>query len=142
MRFWAWGAEVDGKRGLISTPLSTRWQWRVITARVLRLGTISRERLERMLGVYCSCFIFRRELLALFHHIYKWGRSLVPGAWTRLPHFIADELRAAAAHLAVARWDMLKSLSPQLLATDATPTTGGAVACVAPVELARAVPPV
>lgn len=46
--------------------------------------------------------------------------------WNRLPGFICDELRSMAYHLPLAAWNMRKQFSSSLLATDATPSSGGA----------------
>ena len=50
-----------------------------------------------------------------------------PDVWTKLPHFIADELRVAANGLAFAAANSRSLMATFAYATDATPTSGGAV---------------
>ena len=47
--------------------------------------------------------------------------------WCRLPDHVRDELRSVSLHLPWAVWHMRRRLSCSLLATDATPTSGGSV---------------
>ncbi|CAE7228774.1 unnamed protein product [Symbiodinium sp. CCMP2592] len=72
-------------------------------------------------------FRARREFFCLLHHFYVFVSKMVPGRTVRLPGYIADELRAVAFHLCLATWSMRSHLASSLLATHATPSSGGAV---------------
>jgi hypothetical protein len=63
---------------------------------------------------------------------------MLSDAWRKIPAHIADALRAAATHLPLASHNVRRQLSDTLLATDATPTTGGASATKISQKLARA----
>ncbi len=58
--------------------------------------------------------------------------------WRRLPTYVLDELRSVCLDLPFAFWNMRKKLASSLLATDATPTSAGAVRAQIPDPLARA----
>ncbi|CAE7682844.1 unnamed protein product [Symbiodinium sp. CCMP2592] len=125
--FKAWGAEVDGIKGRVGAPLEVRRQlWKLI-AQLLASGRASKEALEKLGGFVAFVFQFRRELFSLLHHFYVYVAKLEPQKVVRLPGYIADELRAVALHLPLASWNMRSHISSSLLATDATPTSGGAV---------------
>ena len=57
--------------------------------------------------------------------------------WCRLPRHVLDKLRSFALQLPFALWDMRRKLNSTLISTDATPTSGGSVACNMPPELAK-----
>ena len=96
MDFKAWGGEVHGERGTIAAPTAFRRQLWALVMRLVLLGVSSRSCLERVLGLFCACFIFRRELLALFHHSYAWCRGMPPVGWHRLPHFVLSSAAQGA----------------------------------------------
>ncbi|CAE7654091.1 unnamed protein product [Symbiodinium sp. CCMP2592] len=132
-KFKAWGAEIDGVQGTIASPLSVRQQvWRLLE-RLVATGWATKEIMQKVLGFLAFAFQFRRELFCLHHRVYNFVAKLPEKKWCRLPNHIVDELRSVALHLPFARWNMRRSLHPSVLATDATPTSGGAVrARVAP----------
>ena len=72
------------------------------------------------------------------HHIYKYIDGLDEGAWYRIPPQVCDELRSIALHLPLAKWNMRRSVSKSILATDATPTSGGSTRARVSKKLARA----
>ena len=123
-QFRAWGAEVDGVTGKVGAP--RREVWKLISL-VVRLGWATKNVLEKINGFICFIFQYRREMFSLQHHIYKYVADLPQDRWCRLPGHIRDELRSVALHLPWATWNMRRSLSCSLLATDAAPTSGGAV---------------
>ena len=60
-----------------------------------------------------------------------------PDVWTKLPHYIVGELRAAAIGLAFAAANTRAPMATFAYATDATPTSGGAVKSPLPGEIAE-----
>ena len=135
--FKAWGAEVDGVKGRAGAPLAVRRQVWQILRKIVALGFCTKEILQRVLGFVCFIFQYRREFYSLQHHIYKYIEGIKGGRWVRLPNHIVDELRSIALHLPLAVWQMRKEISPELIATDATPTSGGATAAQISPELAQ-----
>ena len=136
-QFRAWGAEVDGVVGRVGAPLQVRREVWKLLCMVVRLGWATKNILEKINGFICFIFQFRRELFSLQHHVYKFVSSLPQERWCRLPAYIRDELRSVSLHLPWATWHMRKRLSTSLLATDATPTSGGAVRADVSGELAQ-----
>eukprot|EP00438_Fugacium_kawagutii_P003209 Skav218054 [mRNA] locus=scaffold214:1429603:1436014:- [translate_table: standard] len=124
--FKAWGAEVDGVKGFVAAPLDMRRQTWVLLQRVVELGFCSKEIFQKLLGYLCFIFQYKRECFSLQHHVYKYVSKMPADRWVRLPPHILDELRSMAYHIPLATWNMRKTLSNSLLATDATPTSGGA----------------
>ena len=132
--FKAWGAEIDGVKGVASAPMTMRRQvWNLIR-KILELGQCTKEIMQKVLGFVCFIFQYRRELYSLQHHVYKYVEGMKPG-WQRFPNHIADELRSIALHLPFACWNMRKELMPELVASDATPTSGGLLVRLSPQNL-------
>ncbi|CAE7804395.1 unnamed protein product [Symbiodinium sp. CCMP2592] len=118
-------------------PLEMRRQLWALLARTVRLGRVTKEILEKLAGFIAFVFQYTRECFALLHHFYVFTSKLPAGKSVRLPGYIADELRAVALHLPMASWNMRARLSRSLLATDATPTSGGAARAPISQALAR-----
>ena len=131
-QFKAWGAEIDGILGTAAAPLIFRQQVWLLLFRVVELGHCTRHILQKLLGYLCFAFQYRRELFSLMHHIFKFVQKLPKKGWRKLPGFIIDELRSMMLHLAFAKWKMRRDVHPTLLATDATPSSGGAARTFAP----------
>ncbi|CAE7267798.1 unnamed protein product, partial [Symbiodinium sp. CCMP2456] len=138
VHFKAWGAEVDGVQGKAGAPLEARRQVWFLIAKLVSGGFASRVVLQRVVGYLAFIFQFRRELYGLLHHMYKYLAKMPEGRWVPLPGHILDELRSCALHLPFATWNMRKHLSSLVVATDATPTAGGAVTARVPDAVAQA----
>lgn len=123
--FRAWGAEVNGIQGHVGAPLELRQQTWSLVQQVVQLGWCTKKILQKVMGYICFIFQFRREFYSLQHHIYKYIDRMHE-QWNRLPGFICDELRSMAYHIPLAKWNMRKTFLPSVLATDATPSSGGA----------------
>ena len=137
VEFKAWGAEINGVLGKVGAPLETRRQVWSILRRIVELGFSTKVILQKVLGLACFVFQFRRELYGLQHHVFKFLQGLSEDKWHRLPHHILDELRSIALHLPFAYWNMRRSIEPNLIATDATPIGGGATIADIPPAVAR-----
>ena len=138
VRFKAWGAEIDGILGKAGAPLEARRQVWVLIAKLVTGGFACRGVLQRVVGYLAFIFQYRRELYGLLHHMYKYLAKMPEGRWVPLPGHILDELRSCALHLPFATWNMRKGISSTVIATDATPTAGGAVTASVPKAVARA----
>ncbi|CAE7669804.1 osm1 [Symbiodinium sp. CCMP2592] len=134
--FKAWGAQVDGIRGTVGAPLDVRQQLWVLLGKLVSGGFASKEVLRKIVGYLAFAFQYRRELYSLMHHLYKYIDRMPQKRWIPIPKHIQDELRSCALHLPFAKCSMRRRLQRQVCATDATPTTGGAVMADVPVELA------
>ena len=136
-KFKAWGAEVNGVLGLVGSPVETRRQIWLLIFKVVKEGQTSKGILQRLMGHVCFCFQYRREFYALQHHIYKWMDTLQDSVLVSIPAFILDELRSMALHLPFCTWKMRRQFGRELVATDATPTSGGACRVEVPGALRR-----
>ena len=125
LSFKAWGNEIDGGIGRSSAPVATRRELFRITASLIKFGWATKKVLEQTLGLYAAVLLSRRECFGVFHHLYTYANSFGSALWRRLPHFVLDELVAAALHLAVAFGNLRAPLSTRVYATDATPSRGG-----------------
>ena len=137
VRFKAWGAEIDGVKGRAGAPLEVRRQIWEVLRRIIELGFCTKAILQKVLGSVCFVFQYRREFYALQHHIYKFLRGMRDGKWMHLPCHVLDELRSIALHLPFSTWRMRQTLGQELIATDATPTSGGATKAPIPEPIAK-----
>ncbi|CAE7265379.1 unnamed protein product [Symbiodinium microadriaticum] len=137
VQFKAWGAEVDGVLGRVSGPLAARRQVWVLIRKVVALGRCTKLALQRLLGLITFHLQFRRELFSLQHHVYKFLASMPDHEIVWLPSFVIDELRSLALHLPFCYTNLRRSIADKVLATDATPSSGGAVLASAPPALAE-----
>ena len=136
--FKAWGAAVDGVRGIVGAPLGVRRQvWSLLYA-IVTVGWASQEVLRKVIGYLAYIFQYRRELYCLQHRAYVFIANMPQGRWMFLPAWLLDELRSMALHLPFAHWKMRRILNESILATDATPTSGGSVRAECPDGLLRA----
>ena len=135
--FKAWGSEIDGIRGKAGAPLLARQQVYMLIVAVVRAGRATRGILEKINGFVAFFCQYRREIFCLQHHIYNYVSGLPLDTWVRLPGFILDELRSVSLHLPFCVWHMRRSFVSSLLATDATPSSGGAVRAPVPGPLLR-----
>ena len=70
LSFRAWGALDEGGWGRVGAPPEVRLQICRVTVSVISLGWSNKRILQQLLGLYASCFIFRREFFSLFHHVF------------------------------------------------------------------------
>ena len=134
--FRAWGAEVEGIKGTVGAPKDMRKQLWTLIEKIVAGGYVCQDVLRKIVGYLAFCFQYRRELYALLHHTYKYIDRMAKSRWVRMPGYIQDELRSCALHLPFAYCSMRRQLAGSILATDATPTGGGAVLAKVPSELA------
>ena len=135
--FKAWGGELDGIRGRVGAPLAIRREvWTLIRC-IVSSGWATKAILQQVLGFVAFACQFRRELFCLQHRIYKYVSEMPATRWVRLPAYVLDELRSISLHLPFAVWKMRREIMTSLLATDATPTSGGSVRAEVPVALAE-----
>lgn len=137
LNFKAWGAEIDGVKGTAGVPIAVRRQVWHLFSRVVVMGKGTKNLLQRLLGYAAFCFQFRRECFSLQHHVYKYLDSLTDDKVYRFPGFVLDELRGMMLHLPFCCWNMRRSFAEEIIATDATPSSGGATKACLPKALAQ-----
>ena len=136
--FKAWGAEVLGTKGSVGAPQQSRRDLWMLLGQVLRIGRVTQGILRRLLEYISFCFQYRRgEFYSLLHRSFAFVESLPEDSWVKVPGDIGDEVRAVAMHLPLASWNMRRSLSTVLHASDATPSSGGSTAARITPSLAR-----
>ena len=135
--FKAWGAEVDGVAGTVGAPVEVRRQVFSLMLQVIVAGFSTKNILQRIMGYVCFAFQYRREYFALQHHIYKYIEQMSDKRFYRLPAYVLDELRSMLLHLPFCSWKMRRGFGDTILATDATPSSGGATRAPLPSALAR-----
>ena len=126
---------MNGIQGRVGAPREVRRQVWYLISIVVAQGWASKAVLQKINGFLAFAFQFRRELFCLQHRIYNYVSGTHAAKWVRLPGFVVDELRSLSLHLAVAQWNMRRRLGTSILATDATPASGGAVRAEAPERL-------
>ena len=124
-------------KGVVGAPREVRKQLWVLIEKLIAGEYASKEVLQKVVGHLAFAFQFRREVYALLHHLYRYIDRMASVRWIRLPKHIQDELRSCSLHLPFAVCSMRRRLSSTILATDATPTTGGACAAEVSPELAE-----
>lgn len=136
--FKAWGAAVDGLKGRVGAPLEVRQQVWQLLWRVAHEGFSTLVTMQKLMGFVCFAFQYKRELYALQHHVYQFIGTMHCSRRCWIPPQIRDELLSMALYLPFCFWDMRKQVNPVVLATDATPTSGGAVEAGVTEELSMA----
>ncbi|CAE7846871.1 unnamed protein product [Symbiodinium microadriaticum] len=104
----------------------------VLLCRIIKIGGCAKNILQRVVGYTSFILQYRRELFSLQHNIYCFMKKMPEQGYVNLPPFVIDELRSYALHLPFCITDMRRYVSETLFATDATPTSGGAVRAQAP----------
>ena len=125
-----------GGVGRLEAPVAGRVSLAHLIDLVLDVGYITKKVLEIVCGLVAYAFGFRRELLALLQEAYRIGAAMDSGVWTALGPVLSDELRAVRIALPFARTDLRAQVSRTVIATDATPTAGGAVRARVPADVA------
>ena len=136
--FTSWGARIRGGKGEAGAPLAVRVQLHMITVALVTIGWATQNILQQVLGLYASIWLFRREFFSLFHHVYRFVDQMAPGKWARMPQFVLDEFIVAAFHLPLATANLRAPVCTEILATDATPGSGGATSALVPHPVAEA----
>ncbi len=132
------GTEVSSTAGTAGSPLLKRVHLFSLTLAGLSLKRTSKPLVVRNTALFIHPFMHRRELMCVFHRIYKWTADLPekePKAWAA---DIKDELAMAAFLLPQAVAHLRWPVSSRLTATDATPDSGGAVVTHVAEDLANA----
>lgn len=123
--FKAWGTCVDSKSGRVGAPVTKLRQIEMLTTPIISSGRITKKALQKLIGLYVHPFMHRRECMCIFHHTYLYMDKMPECEERRIPHYVRDELYAAALLLPLSASNARWPVSTQVAATDASSTGGG-----------------
>ena len=118
--FKAWGTCVDSESGRVGAPVTKLRQIEMLTAPIISSGRITKKALQKLIGLYVHPFMHRRECMCIFHHTYLYMDKMPEGEERRIPHYVRDELYAAALLLPLSACNARWPVSTQIAATDAS----------------------
>lgn len=124
--FESWGTAVQSHSGRVSACWDKVRQNARLIFSLLTLPQVDLELLQCAIGGFVFPFMHRRELMCNFHRIYSFMHAHKDRTTFRLPPDLKDELLGAILTLPLASSSMRAPVSQKLVATDSTPTTGGA----------------
>lgn len=131
------GTEIRGELGLAGAPLEKRRHLFSLGSRCLGFKSLTGDLVRRLVALYVHPLMHRRELMCLLSDVFGWISGGPPGAVRRLPHNPRQEMIMCTLCLPLAEAHLRWPVSRRLAATDATPTSGGAVHCFVSDRLAR-----
>ena len=135
-----WGAEVDGKAGIVRANSFRLWPLVLITIRICCLGVVSLSLLESLSGSWIAIFLFRRRCLAAMNEIFEVLHSGLAGSdVVRLSSSLRDELFCLAVLGTLSYVNLRATTLPTFRATDASDWGMAAVSADLPVSIAREV---
>ena len=128
-----WGAELEGKAGLISAPRHKLAALMVLLLQFSRDGVCTIELLEMLTGQLAYVLCFRRALMAILSHTYRQtsadgGRS----SSFRMSTWSRNELACAGLLLPMAITNLRAEYHDELLGVDASLEAAGGVGCKLP----------
>ena len=134
-----WGAEVDGKAGIVRPNSSRLWPLTLITMRVCCLGVVSISLLESLCGSWISIFLFRRRCLSCMNEIFEvlHGGGYSGNDIIRLNKTLADELFALAVLGSLCYVNLRAKCLETFRATDASDWGMAAVSADLPLPVVR-----
>ena len=135
--FITWGTEVRSRSGRVGTPIVKRAQIALAGICMLQMSVVTKVLLRRWVALLIHPFMHRRRCMSCLHRVYAWMETLSDCDCVPIPSDIKIELALAILLLAVSEGNIRWPISSLLSATDATPTSGGAVAGVVSSELAH-----
>jgi len=133
-----WGAEVDGKAGIVRPNSFRVWPLMLVTLRVCCLGVTSVSLLESLCGSWISVLMFRRRTLSVLNEIFGALHSgLAQNDIIRLSEGLKDELVSAVVLGSLSYVNLRAKVLPTFRATDASDWGLAAVSAHLPAEVAK-----
>ena len=129
-----WGAQLDGRRGLLRPSLKRLVPLSHVILRVVALGRCTVGLLEVITGSAVSALQMRRRLLSVLHELYVAQRGRTRSTIVVLSKQAKDELLSIVGLLVVAVVDMRLQASEYLMTSDASTTKEAAAATRIPRE--------
>ena len=115
-----WGADSDGKRGLIRGSLKRAIPLAWILLRVAELGVCSVELLQTLSGSLVSLMLFRRRMLSLLDMFFAATRGRNGNDVVQLSKRLVSEMLVCATLLPLAVTNLRAEVSGRITATDAS----------------------
>ena len=115
-----WGADFDGKRGLIRGSLKRAIPLAWILLRVAELGVCSVELLQTLSGSLVSLMLFRRRMLSLLDMFFAATRGRNGNDVVQLSKRLVSEMLVCATLLPLAVTNLRAEVSGRITATDAS----------------------
>ena len=138
--FTAWGAEIQGKEGLLGAKRSRLCSLSFASGLAAKSPALTKKVLEVLLGCWAFCFQFRRPLFSIIHDLYHVGS---PDGRHDSPFSPSRQIRQELLLLAVLGPTSLTQLRspvcPILYGSDASPDGAGMVKCNVGREVAQEV---
>ena len=135
--FKAWGTQVSSDSGRVGAPYQKLKQIALLACAIMKEGWASKRALQKLLGLFVHPFMYRRELMAVFHHTYLFIEKLPEIGLKKMPSYVKDELIAATLLLPMAEVDIRAPVSVQISATDASSSMGGRAATLTSKAMAK-----
>ena len=133
-----WGAEVDGKAGIVRPNSFRVWPLMLVTLRVCCLGIASISLLESLCGSWISVLMFRRRTLSVLNEIFgALHCGLAQNEVIRLSEGLKDELLAVVVLGTLSYVNLRAEVLPTFRATDASDWGLAAVSADLPAEVAK-----
>ena len=132
-----WGADLDGRRGLLRTNPARVWPLAFITARVATLGLVTHKLLQSLVGSWTSVFLLRRRCLSLFELCFAALRGTEPSSVIRLSPNLCDELWSWVLICPVCVANLRAQVLDVFYATDASDVLLAAVSAPLPPGVAK-----
>ena len=131
------GTEVRSEPGTAGAPLEKRRRLFDLGVRALQCGSLTMDLVRRLVALYLHPILHRREIMCVLARVFSWISETPLGCVAQLPADVVQEIVIASILLPAAeaqlRWPVAKRVS----ATDATPSSGGAVHCRVSDRLAK-----
>ena len=115
-----WGADIDGVKGQVRGSLKRAIPLCGALLQVGKLGHVSVELLESLVGSLVSLFLFRRRLLCLLDAVYQTCQGRRGDALVKLSGRGIGEILMCAVLLPLACTNLRAEVSPRITATDAS----------------------
>ena len=123
-RFQVLGAEVLNEPGTAAAPLAKRAELMLLTLRVINQPYAELTIVRRDLASFIHPCMHRRQIMSVFHRVFRWLAGLTEHQAVRWPADIREELLVAALLLPLAEANIRWGISSRLTTTDATPIRG------------------
>lgn len=128
--FTAWGAEIQGKEGLLGAKRSRLCSLAFASGLAAKSPALTRRVVEVLLGCWAFCFQFRRPLFSIIHDLYHVGspdgKHDTPFS---PPHTVRQELLLLSILGPTALAQLRCPVCPTLFGSDASPEGAGVVKC-------------
>ena len=132
-----WGADLDGRAGLVRGSISRAASLIWVTVQVACLGVASVSLLEVLAGGFVSLFAFRRRMMSLLDWIYVVQGGREQRDILRLPAHAIDELWSLAILGSLAVTDLRSTFLDEIFMVDASNWGDAVVSAALPLEVSK-----